>query len=43
MVPQLPEVVVVAKRVAYMVAEANTAEQAGTASVQGPTEGALLK
>ena len=43
MVPELPEVVVVAKRVAYMVAKANAAEQAGTASVQGPTEGALLK
>jgi len=43
MAPELPEVVVVAKRVAYMVAKANAAEQARTASVQAPAEGALLK
>ena len=40
---ELPEVVVVAKRVASMVAKTNAVEQAHTASVQGPAEGALLK
>ena len=42
-VTELPEVVVVAKRVAYLVAKASAAEQAGSASVKGPAEGALLK
>ena len=43
MATELPEVVVVAKRSAHMVANASLADQALAASVQGPTEGALLK
>ena len=42
-VTELPEVVVVAKRVAYMVAKAHAAEQARSVSLDGSVEGALLK
>jgi len=42
-VTELPEIVVVAKRLAHMVAQARAADQTRSVSAKGSAEGALLK